>query len=129
LKLLLDEHLSPRLALWCAERRGIYAVPVAHIDLAGRSDVAVWAYALANDFTVVTTNARDFITLLRVELHPGLIVLRESSLTRIEQWERLEIVLDHVQQQPDPTGYMINRLIELQTTSRLLSRMIGRQAE
>lgn len=89
----------------------------------------MWAYALANDFTVVTTNARDFITLLRAEFHPGLIVLRESGLTRAEQWERLEIVLDHLQRQADPTGYMLNRLIELQTPSRLLSRMIGHQAE
>lgn len=104
-------------------------MPVAHVGLAGRSDAEVWAHALANDFTIVTTNARDFVTLLRVELHPGLIVLRESSLTRTEQWARLEVILDHLQTQADPIGYLTNRLVELQYPSRLLSRMIGSQTE
>ena len=41
-------------------------------------------------FAVVTTNARDFIELLDVDVHPGLIVLRESGLSREEQWDRRE---------------------------------------
>ena len=129
MKLLLDEHLSPRLALWCAERRGIYAVPVAHVGLAGRSDAAIWNYAFAHDFSVVTTNVRDFIALLRVDLHPGLIVLRESGLTRAEQWERLEIALDHLRRQADPADYMVNRMIEILAPSQLLVRMIARHTE
>lgn len=36
------------------------------------------------DFAVVTTNARDFIPLLDAPVHPGLIVLRESGLSRQE---------------------------------------------
>jgi predicted nuclease of predicted toxin-antitoxin system len=56
----------------------------------------IWQYALDHDFTVVTTNARDFIELLDVPIHPGLIVLRENGLSRQEQWERLISVVEHV---------------------------------
>jgi predicted nuclease of predicted toxin-antitoxin system len=62
------------------------AVP--HVGLSGATDPAVWRYAYENDLTVITTNAKDFMPLLNVELHPGLIVLRESGLSREEQWER-----------------------------------------
>lgn len=128
MRLLLDEHLSPRLALWCAECRRLYAVPVTHVGLAGCGDATVWAYALAHDFVVVTTNARDLIRLLHADLHPGLIVLRESGLTRDEQWDRLEIVLDRLQQQPDPAGHMINKVIELRTAARLVIHSTGGRA-
>ena len=124
MKLLIDEHLSPRLAGWCGKHRGVYAAPVAHVGLAGRSDVAVWQHALEHDFVVVTTNARDFLELLDVELHPGLIVLREGGLSREEQWARLEAVLDHVQSQPDPAAYMVNRVVEVVTVSEVAAREI-----
>ena len=52
--------------------------------------------------------------LLEVELHPGLIVLREGGLTRGEQWERLSRVLDHVGSQPEPAAsYMVNRVVDV----------------
>ena len=49
MQLLIDEHLSPRLAIWCAERRNLYAVAVAHVGLAGAHDPVVWQYALDHD--------------------------------------------------------------------------------
>ena len=70
----------------------------------------------------MTKNARDFLPLLDVDLHPGLIVLREGSLTRDEQWERLERVLDLLASQPEPAAsYMVNRVIEVDG-ERLLVR-------
>jgi predicted nuclease of predicted toxin-antitoxin system len=53
----------------------------------------VWRYTYENDLIVVTTNAKDFLALLDVEVHPGLIVLRESGLSREEQWDRIEPAL------------------------------------
>jgi predicted nuclease of predicted toxin-antitoxin system len=123
-KLLVDEHLSPRLAAWCAERQGVYAAPVAHVGLAGRSDAEVWRHALEHDFVVVTANARDFLALLDVGLHPGLIVLREGGLSRAEQWARLEAALDHVQGQPDPAAYMVNRVVEVFGVDQVVAREI-----
>jgi len=51
--------------------KGLYAEAVAHVGLSGEPDEHIWNYALEHDFTVVTTNARDFIRLLNVEVHPG----------------------------------------------------------
>jgi len=57
---------------------GCYGAAVPHVGLSGASDRAVWRYAYENDLTVITTNAKDFLALLNVEVHPVLIVLRES---------------------------------------------------
>jgi predicted nuclease of predicted toxin-antitoxin system len=90
MRLLLDEHISPALVARLAEV-GIYAQSVPHVGLAGRADHEIWQYALDHDFAVVTTNARDFIELLDVDVHPGLIVLRESGLSHDEQWRRISL--------------------------------------
>jgi predicted nuclease of predicted toxin-antitoxin system len=111
-KLLIDEQLSPQLVARCAQK-GLYAVAVPHVGLSGSADATLWRYALENDFVVVTANTRDFIEPLDVELHPGLIVLREGDLSRAEQWERLERALDRILKNPDPAGYMINRVVEI----------------
>ena len=92
IRLLLDENISPALVGRLAEM-GVYAQSVPHVGLSGRLDGEIWRYALDHDFAVVTTNARDFIRLLNVEMHPGLIVARESGLTRDEQWDRIKPVV------------------------------------
>jgi len=69
---------------------------VPHVGLGGQADRVVWQYALDHDFAVVTANAQDFIELLDMPVHPGLIVLRESGLSRQEQWERVRPVVEHV---------------------------------
>ena len=80
--------------------------------LSGASDPVAWRYAYENDLTVITTNAKDFlyIALLNVEVHPGLIVLRESGLSRQEQWDRIEAVLQHLRKIND-SNFMLNRVI------------------
>lgn len=88
IRLLLDENISPALVRPLADL-GVYSQSVPHVGLAGRADHAIWRYALDHDFAVVTTNARDFIELLDGPVHPGLIVLRESGLSRQEQWARV----------------------------------------
>ena len=82
-------------------RRACTREAVAHVGLSGEPDEHIWNYALEHDFTVLTTNARDFIRLLNVEVHPGLIVLRESGLTRDEQWDRVRPVIEHVLESSD----------------------------
>lgn len=90
----------------------VYAQSVRHAGLAGRTDPEIWKHALNHDFTVVATNARDFICLLDVDVHPGLIVLREGGLSRDEQWDRLKPVIEHLKNlgEIDP---LLNRLIEV----------------
>lgn len=111
MRLLIDENLSPRLARWAAEL-GVHALSVPHVGLGGRPDAILWHYAFAHDLTIVTTNARDFIELLDVQLHPGLIVIREAGLSRVQQWNRLEPVVRYVLATADP-NFMVNRVIEV----------------
>jgi predicted nuclease of predicted toxin-antitoxin system len=112
------------LARRCADRYGIYAASVIHLGLSETSDRAIWQYAFSHDFTVVTTNAKDFFQLLDVELHSGLIVLRESGLTRDEQWARLATAIDHIQSQRDPDTFLINRVIEVYDPNQVHSREV-----
>lgn len=124
MKLLLDENISPVLVSFLA-KLGVYAQSVPHVGLSGKSDLAIWQYALEHDFAVVTTNAQDFIELLDVELHPGLIVIRESELTRSEQWERLEPVIHHVLRFGD-RDYLVNKLVEIRGPGKFTVRDVSR---
>lgn len=96
---------------------GCYGVAVPHIGLSGAADSAVWRYAYENDLIVITANAKDFLALLDVEVHPGLIVLRESGLSRDEQWQRIEPVLKHLLAIND-LDYMLNKVIEVEAPKR-----------
>lgn len=111
IRLLLDEHISPWLVGRFAEI-GVYAQAVPHTGLAGRADRHIWKYALDHDLTVVTTNARDFLPLLDVDVHPGLLVLRESGLTRAEQWDRLRPVMEYLKDSIDQDP-LFNKVIEV----------------
>ena len=122
IRLLLDENISPALVGRLAEV-GVYAQSVPHVGLSGRFDHEIWKYALDHDFAVVTTNARDFIPLLDVEVHPGLIVLRESGLTREEQWHRIKPVVQHVRSSGDE-DFLLNKLVEINGVERFEVRTI-----
>ncbi len=122
MRFLLDEHLSPTLVSRMAAL-GCYGVAVPHVGLGGASDPVVWRYAYENDLIVVTTNAKDFLALLDVEVHPGLIVLRESGLSRAEQWERIEPLLQHLRGLDDP-NFMLNKVIEIEAPNRFSVREI-----
>ncbi len=122
IRLLLDENISPTLAGRLAEL-AVFAQSVPHVGLSGRPDHHLWQYAIDHNFAVVTTNARDFIPLLNVELHPGLIVLRDSGLTRDEQWDRIKPVIAHLKNSRDP-NFLVNKLIEVKPVGRFEIREI-----
>ena len=111
IRILLDEHVSPSLVGKLGDK-GIFAVAATHVGLSGKPDAKIWNYAFQNDFVVVTGNARDFIRLLNVEVHPGLIVLREGGLSRDEQWDRLRPVIEHVLESTDD-NFLVNKLVEI----------------
>jgi len=112
LKLLIDENLSPRLARWACES-GVTAEAVVHVGLAGATDGAVFARAFSQNQVVVTVNVGDFITLAAgVDLHPGVIVLREAELSAALQWDRLKTALAFAEQACN--GDLINRVLEVQ---------------
>jgi hypothetical protein len=45
-------------------------------------------------------------------VHPGLIVLRESGLTRDEQWDRIQPTIDHILESSDD-NFLLNKLVEI----------------
>jgi predicted nuclease of predicted toxin-antitoxin system len=127
IRLLLDENISPALVRLLADL-GVHSQSVPHVGLAGRADHVVWQYAFDHDFAVVTTNARDFIELLQAPVHPGLIVLRESGLSRQEQWERLFPVVGHVKNSGDD-DFLLNKLIEITGVRQFTIREISESTE
>jgi predicted nuclease of predicted toxin-antitoxin system len=116
MRLLLDENISPALVGLVAELDVLRAIPTSR-GLAGRADHVVWQYALDHDFAVVTTNAQDFIELLDVTIHPGLILLRESGPSRQEQWEWLRPVVQQVKKSGDE-DFLLHKLIEISGVER-----------
>lgn len=122
MRLLLDENISPALVRLLAQV-DVYSQSVPHVGLAGRPDHVICQYALDHDFAVVTTNARDFIALLDVPVHPGLIVLRQSGLSRAEQWEWLKPVLEFVKKSGDE-DFLLNKLIEVTGVGEFKIRVI-----
>lgn len=94
MKVLIDENLSPALVPKLAEM-GVAAEHVAHIGMSSVTDAQLWLHAFERDQLVLTINASDFLRLAAsVELHPGLIVLRSQGLSREEQWEWVEPVIE-----------------------------------
>lgn len=73
----------------------------------------------------VYAQARDFIELLNVEVHPGLVVLRESGLTREEQWLRIRPVIEEAKNSNDE-DFFLNKLIEIKGVGKFEVRSIAR---
>lgn len=118
MKLLLDENLSPRLVSRLADL-GLFALHVAHIGKAGLSDAALFRYAFQHDMAVVTINAADFLTLAaNVDLHPGLIVLRQSGLTADEQWTHLEPAVVAIMGETSDPPTLTNEVVEVTGAGR-----------
>jgi hypothetical protein len=87
IRIWLDEHVSPSLVGRLGDK-GVFAAAAAHVGLS------------------------DFIRLLNVEVHPGRIVLREGGLTRDEQWDRIQPVIEHILESSDD-NFLVNKLLEI----------------
>ena len=85
-----------------------------HVGLAGAADQVVFAHAMARDQIVVTVNVGDFMRLAAaIDVHPGVIALREAGLNAEEQWLRVQSALQLIKQRRDPD--MVNRVLEVQS--------------
>ena len=112
MQLLIDENLSPSLARWACEL-GHPAEAAVHVGLAGAPDSSVFAQAFSRDQVLVTVNVGDFMTLAAgIEVHPGVIALREAELSAQQQWLRLQVALAYAEQTCG--GDLLNRVLEIQ---------------
>lgn len=122
MNLLIDENLSPRLVRWACEQ-GYPAEAVAHVGLSGARDQTVFAYAYRRNQVVVTVNVGDFMALaLGLEVHPGVIALREAELSAEEQWLRLQGALTFAQQECG--GDLLNHVLEVTLDTQLVLHSI-----
>ena len=84
MRLLIDENLSPRLARW------------------------------VRDQIVVTVNVGDFLRLAAsMEVHPGVIALREAGLSAEQHWLRVQSALQLIQHGQGTD--LLNRVLEIQS--------------
>jgi predicted nuclease of predicted toxin-antitoxin system len=84
MKLLLDEHLSPRIAE-ALRARGCDAVSVLETDLEGKDDRPLWERAITEERVVVTYDKDDFPGLFTDLFqegirHPGLVIISSRTI-------------------------------------------------
>ena len=86
MKLLLDEMYSPRLAE-ALRAADVDATTVAELGLPGRSDLDVFATAVADRYVLLTENVADFARIAAEHLtagqhHPGVLIALSSRFSR-----------------------------------------------
>lgn len=112
-KLLLDENLSPKIALdLCTE--GVDAAHVRDRGLNAATDAEVLAKAYAEDRILVTANVDDFAKLARArDLHPGIVLIEDGALMRAEQALVIRDALAAIQAEQAAGRDMVNRLLHI----------------
>jgi hypothetical protein len=69
--------------------------------------------AFSRDQVVLTMNVGDFMTLAAgMDVHPGVIALREAELNAQDQWLRLHATLAYAEEACG--GDLLNRVLEVQ---------------
>ena len=90
MRLLLDEHFSPRIASQLRRRRHDVVAARADVDLHGLADAALLAHATSEHRALVTENVADFVELHRAavitgERHYGLVFTSARRFPRSER--------------------------------------------
>lgn len=109
MKFLVDECLHTSLVA-VAEGRGHEARHVNWLGLSGETDWDLMPRILAEDFTFVTNNARDFRKLYaQEEIHAGLLII-VPQVAPDKQRELFDALLDEL----DDDAAVVNEVIEIQ---------------
>lgn len=120
MRFLIDECQSPKLVI-ALSHDGHYAEHPRDRGILGASDEAILARSIELNLIVVTHNAGDFRKLAgTAAIHPGMVIMEEAIYE--ESLELLRLVIKHIaaaagQQSPD--DYMVNRVIEIDLSSRI----------
>lgn len=106
---LIDECLSLDLVA-LANARGHHATHIVFRALQGTDDRALMPLIHTEGFVLVTSNARDFLRLYRLEpMHPGLILILPGHVRAATQMELFGRALDAI----EPMTDLINKLVEV----------------
>lgn len=106
-KLLLDENLSPSIAV-ALRQEGHDVVHVRDRGLLDTDDPVILEEAFSEDRVVVTVNVRDFRRFAAArEIHAGVVCVEDGGLLRAEQLELVRRVIVAVQAKGD----LVNRIL------------------
>lgn len=116
-KLLLDENLSPAIALTLSQE----GFDVAHVrdrGLLQASDVVVFARALQEDRILVTSDVDDFARLARAApVHAGLVLFEDGGLLRAEQLRLVREAVALIASELSAGREMVNRVLRIWSDS------------
>lgn len=108
-KLLLDENLSPAVAIALAAD-GVDACHVRDRGILGATDHEVLERAYQEDRVLVTSNIDDFVKLAHArEIHAGIVLIERAGLLRDEQIELIRQVATKLAEH----GAMVNELLHV----------------
>jgi predicted nuclease of predicted toxin-antitoxin system len=87
MKFLIDAQLPPALVSWLAEQ-GFEAQHVANISMSDASDAAIWDFAIANGFIIITKDEDFAERAFRTTPSPVIIWFRLGNSTNraLLQW-------------------------------------------
>ena len=116
-KLLLDENLSPAIALTLT-REGCDVVHVRDRGLLQATDVGVLARALQEDRILVTSDCDDFAKLARATtVHAGLVFFEDGGLLRADQLRLAREALAIISAELAAGRDMVNRVLRIWSNS------------
>ena len=109
MKFLIDECLHTSL-VGIAEARGHEARHVNWLGLSGETDWDLMPRIVAEDFTFVTNNAKDFRKLYALQqVHAGLIIIVPQVAP-----DRQRALFEALLQDIDPGEFLVNEVIEIE---------------
>lgn len=115
MKFLIDEDLSPKVAERLRMDDGLDVIHVRDRGLLGEPDPVILQSAYDEDRILVTANVKDFQRLARArELHPGIVLVLDGSLSRSEQLDLMQMVVVELEQELLDERDMINRVLEIE---------------
>lgn len=115
MKFLIDEDLSPKVAERLRVDDGFDLIHVRDRGLLNKSDPIILQRAYDEDRILVTANVKDFQRLARArELHPGIVLVLDGSLSRDEQLDLMHKVVAELEQELLEERDMVNRVLEIE---------------
>ena len=112
-KLLLDENLSPSVAIALC-RDGLDVAHVRDRGLNGATDTEVLSKAYEEDRILVTANVDDFEQLARArEIHPGIVFVEDGDLLRDEQEQVTRRAITAIAAERSAGRDMVNRVLRI----------------
>jgi predicted nuclease of predicted toxin-antitoxin system len=120
MKFLVDEDLSPSIALYLCREMFLDAVAVRDRNLLNAPDYEILEYAFQEDRILITANVKDFERFANArEVHSGIILICDGTLLRKEQMEVVSIAVSAIADEYEQSRDMINRVLYVEVDGNL----------